>query len=43
VREYSLKPSLEDIGFTTDFNFTHFSLTGFTVRYRVASDTLKKE
>ena len=42
-REYSLKPSLEDIGFTTDFNFTHFSLTGFTVRYRVASDTLKKQ
>jgi len=40
-RKYALKPSLEDMGFTTDA--TYFSLTGFTVRYRVASDTLKKQ
>jgi hypothetical protein len=41
-RQYVLKPTLEDFGFTTQDNFTRFELFGFTVRYRVASDTLKR-
>jgi hypothetical protein len=41
-REYVLKPTLEDFGFITLDPGTRFELFGFTVRYRVASDTLKR-
>jgi len=45
-REYSLRPILEDCGFTTNIDGllfpAQFTLYGFTVRYRVASDTLKR-
>lgn len=41
-RRYALKPSLEKLGFTTTEN-SKFALNGFSVRYRVASDTLKRE
>jgi hypothetical protein len=40
-RQYSLKPSLENMGFTTS-TYTQFQLYGFTARYRIASDTLKR-